>query len=522
MTTLNVDVLATVCEFLIDLPDILSIALTCSSLRPVADRWLLSSRTINLETKESIRKFHSFLFASPHSRTPHVRAVGLTLDLSHSRPSSGLPEQMDGDFSLLIDILTSCPRLEHIKLFCGNLSSEGKLEDSLVVVNTIVAIPSLRSIHVSGMTKEVVTVLREVRAPLQMVGLYCVNDPGDYWYPAALQNALNLTRIAPTLENLELSFFTVDEEENQAVFNTSTPSILNMAQYPAVRSLAVQCLVRQPRLDRLQHLFPALDDTLSLGKVYWLHEDSYARVRAENLRAQRDAPSRSWKKLDRVRMDDAPMFYILGLMCPIRMISLEYPKYTKLHYARDALRENPVPQLRLSLMFRPQTRMLDDLLSPELARTLTHLMLCLVCSNGTGQRQEEAFVQLQWDEFLGEILSAVQHLHKLTHLRIVVYAAISLGTPWSGPYSEGLIDAMRGSAFDFKGTAAALARPLPSLQFLALTMSGCLTCHDPSDSDREVHERWNVTEAWRVAARPSTGVAQDSEPVLVARSLRRS
>ena len=403
MTTLNVDVLSIVCDFLTAAADILSFALTCSSLRPVANKRLLDSRTIGLTDSKAIRDFHSFLFADADARTPHVRALrlDLELDLDSQRGASRTTHQPD-PLSTLIDILTSCPHLEHIELFIADWYSGA--EDSRVI-DTIATIPSLRSLSVYGSARQALTLLRETCAPLRMAGIHFRNLPGECWHPAALESTLSLTRLAPTLEDLKIAYFMVDREGIQALLNISTPSVFEMAQYPGVRSLAIACFMREPRLDHLQHLFPALAGTLSLGKLDTsLPRNSYARIRAANQRVQQDAPSRAWKKLDRVRVCDGPMFYVLGLLCPVRLVILEYPSsHTELHYAREALRENPVSRLKLSSTFTPQVHILDKLLSPELARALTHLTVCLIYSNGEGPRapgETEAFAQLKWGDLL--------------------------------------------------------------------------------------------------------------------------
>ena len=122
----------------------------------------------------------------------------------------------------------------------------------------------------------------------------------------------------------------------------------------------------------------------------------------------------------------------------------------------------------------------------------------------------------------GEIVSALQPLHKLTHLRIVVHATVWHDGPWTAAHSEGFIHPIRGSAFDFEGTAAALVRPLPSLQFVALTTNGRLG-HWRPEHRWKAYEQWNATRAFRVA-RPSASrpgpdateiPVQDGEPVLV-------
>ena len=210
MTTLNVDVLSIVCDFLTAASDILSFSLTCSSLRPVANKRLLDSRTIGLTDSKAIRDFHSFLFADADARTPHVRALrlDLELDLDSQRGASRTTHQPD-PLSTLIDILTSCPHLEHIELFIADWYSGA--EDSRVI-DTIATIPSLRSLSVYGSAMQALTLLRETCAPLRMAGIHFRNLPGECWHPAALESTLSLTRLAPTLEDLKIAYVTVRPE----------------------------------------------------------------------------------------------------------------------------------------------------------------------------------------------------------------------------------------------------------------------------------------------------------------------
>ena len=119
-------------------------------------------------------------------------------------------------------------------------------------------------------------------------------------------------------------------------------------------------------------------------------------------------------------------------------------------------------------------------------------------------------------------MTALQSLQKLTHLRVIVHATVYHGSSesWVIAHSQDFIDAIRGSEFDFARTAAELARPLPSLQFLAITTSGYVTRIDTEEDKSgswKVSDRWNVTRAYRIAAQ--RGVASDpvksGEPDLV-------
>ena len=119
-----------------------------------------------------------------------------------------------------------------------------------------------------------------------------------------------------------------------------------------------------------------------------------------------------------------------------------------------------------------------------------------------------------------KVPSSLGSLHKVTHLRIVIYsqskvdAATDLPVPLTP--SRGLARAVHPSRFDFKGTAAALARPLPSLRFLSLTTCGRFV--GPYEDDRDLAtilpphvKQWATSRAWSVAQPNVDGMQDDSE-----------
>ncbi len=115
------------------------------------------------------------------------------------------------------------------------------------------------------------------------------------------------------------------------------------------------------------------------------------------------------------------------------------------------------------------------------------------------------------------ILFSLRPLQKMTHLRIVVHSnGIDHDPASPAAYSEEFVRAMRASAFDFAGTAALLARPLPSLQYIFLTTSGYLTERDNGLLFWRPYDRWYVDRAWRIAnPRVGSGSEHEREPVLM-------
>ena len=83
-----------------------------------------------------------------------------------------------------------------------------------------------------------------------------------------------------------------------------------------------------------------------------------------------------WKKLDRV-ICGPQMLFVLGLCCPIHLVMLDQCCPRMDRYAIEALRGNPVPRLELTLHLKDRLSLLCRVFSPQLARKLTHLTVCL-------------------------------------------------------------------------------------------------------------------------------------------------
>ena len=109
---LNADVLTIVCEFLTRVPDVLSFSLTCAVLRPITTRQLLQIHPIELTSGPSIHRLHHSLFADLPARSPHIRALEAGSKRCHSPNGTDHP----GEYSLLVEILASCPHLERLSL----------------------------------------------------------------------------------------------------------------------------------------------------------------------------------------------------------------------------------------------------------------------------------------------------------------------------------------------------------------------------------------------------------------------
>ena len=385
-TRLHSDVLEVISEFLDEASDVLSFGLTSTSVHDIATRRLLSMRPIFLTGGPSILAFHRYLFADPLARTPHVRA----LDIDNA-PWPYIVPPHPGDTTRLMEILTSGPNIEHI--YIGDDTSG--LACDFDVIHAIAALRSLRSLAVHGSSMRGPLLFREARdlPPLRVLSLHGPDSESHIWYPAALAGFL--PRLAQTLEKLELDTFTVDDETIRARGTIVTPSVsvFTMTQYPSVRSLSTERLHGFPLLDRLQHLFPALDGELSFSSSTF-HADSlpvhYPTIRTVNQRAQETSRGRPapWNKLDRLVCDPL-ILYLLALRCPVRHILLDASNVPLEPYATQALRENSIPHLKLTL--RHDYAMFDGVFSPELAKKLTHLNLVLTYEMRWWVGSDEAF-----------------------------------------------------------------------------------------------------------------------------------
>ncbi|KAM5531987.1 hypothetical protein V8D89_014321 [Ganoderma adspersum] len=501
---LNLDILMVVCTFLGDVSDVHSFSWTCSSLYRIATRWLLRTRVIYLMEHMKVKRFHSFLFADAPTRSPHVRKLSVSVRSQIPRMPM---EPRFNQFPLIIDILASCPRVESISLVLDNESPGCR--DNMSIADAIAGMQSLRSFSIKGLPNDVISLLRKVRFPLRRLDINDnprVTREGSFWTPVAL--AQFLPRLAPTLENLGIDKFNVDPEDILATQNIMMPPVFTMAQHAAVRSLTVGSFHGKPLLSHVQHLFPALDGTLTIRQLDTLTpEDTYTDIRTTNQRAQEgDRPadgscsaSHTWTKLGCV-VCSVQILYILGLRCPIRLVRFDRCSSDALHYAADALRENPVPHLALSLLLGGELHGLDALLSPELAGSLTHLTLELVYTRTDPSARTVA--RFPFNHFLAKMTSAFRTLQKLTHLRIVILSHVTYRSYVTMMQSDEFMRTVHGRSFDFNGTAAGLLSEsaLPNLRYLFVETSGSFETTDMPrrflPGERE-HTSWRLARGWR-------------------------
>ena len=259
---LNEDILAVICACLTDVSDVLAISLTCSSVRRLAIKQLLSLRPIHLSAGDlSIQRFHYFLFADAPARLPLIRALDIETRLVRNRSLS--PQR--GDASLLMDILTSCKLLERISF--GRITFPlPRLTKDPSVIDAIASVQSLRSLFIQTPSVVALDLISKLRAPLRKLVPWCFYGDGVVfnWCSPSFQESLS--HLAPTLEKLSFHELIVDPQRVQGLqdLQVQEQSFASWIQYPAVHSLSVHFSVGRLLLEPLQHLFPAVDGTFSV------------------------------------------------------------------------------------------------------------------------------------------------------------------------------------------------------------------------------------------------------------------
>ena len=83
---LNFDVLRLICDHLTKVSDVLSFALTCSTLRKCAFQRRLRMSPVALSSSDSVERFHRFIFADPTSRAPHLYGLSISPEFYSAEP----------------------------------------------------------------------------------------------------------------------------------------------------------------------------------------------------------------------------------------------------------------------------------------------------------------------------------------------------------------------------------------------------------------------------------------------------
>ena len=384
MPSLDLDVLASVCAFLTEYPDLLALSLTCSVIRPLAVRNMLRNRPVVLKKVDTIFKFHDFILADAAAvRFPHLTA--LKVDVSHYETHPD-PECRERAIEALCSILRHATSLVSLDLLS---SANGRplayLDDSRLAV-AVGELTTLRELTIGGLT-ETADFIGAIRAPLTKLALRFTRPVGGLTEWSITPICAALSHIAPTLESLSI-------RETHVRLECPPPPPGHLPtftgiQFHTVRSLTLNRLVVVPHLPLLFHLFPNLDGTVHLTPFIYEVPDSvdysdrynafFRTAREQNGKAQE---RRTWKRLERLICDVETLFN-LNLKCPIGLtIVHECTPEGDLEARRrlaECLHDHPPARLNLQVevQYDSEERSLGGMIPLEAATTLTHLTLCV-------------------------------------------------------------------------------------------------------------------------------------------------
>ncbi|KAM5541601.1 hypothetical protein V8D89_004791 [Ganoderma adspersum] len=523
MSSLDLDVLGTVCTFLTEYPDFLSLSLTCSVLRPLAVRNMLRNRPVVLKKVDTIFMFHDFIFAdAAASRLHHLTA--LIVDVSHYETHPD-PECSDRAIEALLAIVRQAPSLVSLELLSSANGRPLGYLDNPRVASAVGELATLQELSIGGRT-EVVDFIGAVRAPLKKLALRFTRPVGGLkeWSLNSLGAALS--HIAPSLEILTMTETRVRLECSPSPLGSL--HTFTGIQFHTLRSLTLTSLVIVPNLSLLLELFPNLDGTVHLTPYIYDVPDSvdytnrydtfFRTAREQNGTAQE---RRSWKRLERLICDIETLF-ILNMRCPIGLTIVH-------ECAPDAdpgmqqclvesLRDHPPARLNLQVTVQcdSEEQSLGRMIPPEAAATLTHLTLCVKYNYDSSPDPTPSGTHPRWnDVWRDTLLPALGHLHSLTHFRLVFhceawwrscdyYPEPGPHSTWSTSQDPFLEDLRPSSKFDFSAVASTIVAALPSLRYCFLTSSAWVA-EMPVIGIYSVVERWRESHAWRAAHVPSHG-----------------
>ncbi|KAM5538321.1 hypothetical protein V8D89_007923 [Ganoderma adspersum] len=477
---LNFDILRLVCNYLIDVSDVLSFALTCSSLTEDSFRRRLRMSPVDLSNGRSLDRFHTFIFSNEPSRAPCIR--GLKLPDPYEDPECREIIE-SGFFNRLWAVLEAAVRIQFLE-FSTSISA--------FVFGAVAQANTVQELWVFADTykQPLRTHLTAFRSPLRSLHVMGSELVGDVISARFLHD--DLGHLAPTLESLDLDDFPI----------RILPSSLT-TQFTAVRSLKLKTSFSSDfhTLDVLLRLFPNLDDTLDLGRRLMgnIAEDEYDAFRERSKETQK---RHSWSGLDKL-VCDLPTAYLLALQCPIRRMDSEVQHMSSHEYLylADTLRHNGPRQLHIGLPLYDGFNMLDGMFPPEAAEKLTHLVV--FADAGARYRCGARYKarNVHWDRLVGRLLLSIKHLHLLTHLRIV-FRSTTYYSVRQPPPNRDLMN--RLCEIDLHPAAIQLIAEMPTLDHLFLTSCGrAYALQTKTKNGQPVYrqriiERWLSTKAWRV------------------------
>ena len=380
MPSLDLDILASICAFLTEYADILSLSLTNSVLHPIAVRAMLRNRPVVLEKVDTILKFHDFIFADVSAaRLHHLRALKVDFSDYWHRPD---PKCTEPALEALLAIVQQATSLVSLELLSSSDGTQLGYLDNLnpKVVEELATVQEPR---IGGRT-EVVDFIGAVRAPLKKLALRFTGPVGGLEEWSAHSLGATLFHLAPSLEILTIAQTRVRLERSPSLPGSSgsVRGTFIGIQFHALRSLTMNNLLDIPDLSLLLELFPNLDRTLHLTPyIYYCdrYDTSLRTAREQNGMAQE---RRTWQCLDRL-ICDVKTFFVLNLRCPIGL-TIVYKCAPDANPGTwqclvESLRDHPPARLNLQVevQYDSAERSLGGMIPPEAAATLTHLTLCV-------------------------------------------------------------------------------------------------------------------------------------------------
>lgn len=348
---------------------------------------------VRLSSIESIRRFHSFIFANPTSRAPHIYGLFVfNPDWSYGPNDNPLPA------NYLAAILEAATSLQFLSCATGF---------GHPVCRAVAKMTTLRELSVSSdwgsrarqpHPKALNILLTALRSPLQSLS---INSYEEGQISASFFHD-HLSHFAPTLESLKLQDFSFDISPS----SVTTP-------FAALRSLKISSASYRPhcyKLDVLLRLFPNLDDTFFLSGSR-VPTDQYSVLRQRSKETQKD---HTWPGLDRV-IYSANFAFLMALQCPIRCMDIDKslfdefddhdgPALEDASYLAEALRDNCPQRLSVPLIFscRDCLRGLDGLFPPAGMDNLTHLVVFaeIQISRTWRDRQTGRRTRFAWSQLL--------------------------------------------------------------------------------------------------------------------------
>ena len=349
---LNFNVLHLVCNSLLDVTDVLSFALTCSTLTESAFQRRLKMSPINLLESESVDQFHTFIFSNQAARAPSIYGLRLPYPRLYSRKIQGKSRPQITK-NRLMALLEAAVHVQYIYL---PTSTPEPLFDAVVKLTTVRELRVSVDDHRLPLSIQLTT----FRSPLRF--LHVVGDSHNVPISARFLHD-HLGHFASTLKILDLDDFPLDIPPS----SITTPFI-------EVRSLKLQytCGPDVETLHVLVRLFPKLDNELVIGSLHVaVMEEDYPAFRQRSKEVQK---TYTWSGLDLLDCDPQTAF-LMAIECPIRRMSTNVTSRRWGRYLADSLRHNSPRQLHVRVSLFDGFDLLDGMFPHEAVANLTHLTL---------------------------------------------------------------------------------------------------------------------------------------------------